>query len=567
MLHIRTVRNKIMITFLLLITLQIIAYGTLSYWFDSRAFSGQLAKANALTVEQLTTTLEDQIHTLSNLSLQIAEQPDIVRALASPNGDAAADEEARRLLSSFNKSWPQIDNAYLYTLDRRQIRDVSYEVTLPEPKLKDYADQDTSIQYGTVIASDSSFPLATVSFMRLIRDQGGNPLGWVRLDQNLYQHKFLKELFSDERMFMVLQPTGRVIYTNRPSSVDIVMISRLLRQEESEGSFFAEVKGDRSLLSYKQSGETDWISVLIMPNHSLNSALLESRLFTVTFIVLNIGLAFAGSLYLSRRVTRPLNMLHQSLKKIGMGDFTTRVPVISQDEIGYLGERINDMVARIETLVNQVYRAELDEQRARHQALRAQINPHFLYNTLESVDALVLKGDKMNAHQVLESLSRMLRYALKGKSLVTLSHELQHIEDYLRIQHIKYRNRLDIRILVPEEHKRVPMPPLVLQPLLENTFKHGFFRKDGLNRLLVMSTADKANNRLLIHVVDNGCGAKPQNMRPDSAGEEDSIGLNNVRQRIAMQFGEAYGLKVSSEPGRWFKVTVSIPLDWSDVTT
>ena len=399
--------------------------------------------------------------------------------------------------------------------------------------------------------------------MRLVKDESGEPAGWIRLDHNLYQNKFLKDLFEDERMFMILQPTGRVLYTNRPDRIDIMLISRLLRQTSPDASFMTDVNGNTSLLSYSRSEATEWMSVLIMPSNALDKALFQSRYSTIGFIGFNIALAFAASLYISRRITKPLRVLHQFIAKIGLGDFTTRVPVVSMDEIGYLGRRINDMVSQIEMLVNQVYLAERDEQLTRHQALRSQINPHFLYNTLESVDALVLKGEKLMAHQVIESLSVMLRYALKSKNQVTLQQELKHIEAYLQIQRIKYRDQFEVRIDVREEHQAVMMPPLVLQPLLENAFKHGFFRKEGIDRLGIRSEADPNANRLELHVIDNGAGAELEGL-PENDRANDSIGLQNVDQRIRMQFGEGYGLHIASLPGRWFKATVVLPLKWSE---
>ncbi len=570
-----SLQSKITVTFLVFIVTQLSLFSVVTFWFDSRSIYNEVANANVLTVEQMTNVLDTQIVTMDNVSAMLAEDPLVqvtmlevreqVGLFYNPITEFVPNDPVYRLMESTRNNWPQIDNVYLYDLNGRKIGVTDYEVALANPEISNFKESDTQIVYGTVLNRTENKEFAVFSFLRLVKDNNGKPIGWIRMDQNLYNTDFFQKLSADERIFMVLEPSARVIYANHPEKVDIVIISSLLREQDRKGYVFQPYLDKDSLISYNTSSVTNWMTVLTVPQQLLNQGLIQVRTFAISFIFVNVLFAAFGAVLISRRVTQPLRQVFQSMKKIESGNFQTQIPVVSKDEIGELARRMNKMVENIDMLIKRVYKADIKNQEARFTALRAQINPHFLYNTLESMDALALNEETWKLHQMIESLAIMLRYALNAKESVLLRDELRHLEAYLNIQQIKYEQRLRIKLRIPEEDHAIKMPQLILQPIVENAFKYGLFHKKGADVLYIYT--ERGETALNIHIVDNGVGTEVDQlkwiMNPLDENNQlltDKIGLYNVHQRIRLFYGDQYGIEVQSKPGFWFKVTVVIPL-------
>ncbi len=571
----QSLQSKITATFLVFIVIQLLIYSAVTYWFDSRSIYKEVANANLLTVEQMTNVLDTQVVTMDNVSSMIAGNPSIQSLLLEAqkkNGTTSfqleeLDNAANTIqfMTSTRNSWSQIDNVFLYDLYGRKMGVTNYEVVLANPDINNFTRTNTQIVYGTVLSKQEENAFAVFSFIRLVKDTQGNPIGWIRMDHNLYNHEFFQKLYDDDRIFMVLEPNARVIYANHPDKIDIVVISSLLKKNELKNNIFEQYLEKQSLISYNTSNVTQWITVLTVPQELLNNGLKKVRTFAISFIFVNVLFASFGAVLISRRVTGPLRLMFQSMKKIETGDFQTEIPIVSNDEIGELGRRMNKMVKNIDLLIKTVYKADLKNQEARFVALRAQINPHLLYNTLESMDALALNEDTWKLHQMIESLSVMLRYALHAKESVLLQEELRHVDAYLRIQKIKYGDQLKIIMRIPEQDYAVQMPQLILQPVVENAFKYGLFHKDQSNVLCLYT--EREGSTLKIHIVDNGIGTDVEQiqviMNPMNENNQlisDKIGLFNVHQRIRLLYGDNYGIELKSKPGHWFKVVIAIPL-------
>jgi two-component system sensor histidine kinase YesM len=571
-----SLQSKITATFLVFIVTQLLIYSAVTYWFDSRSIYNEVANANLLTVEQMTNVLDTQIITMDNVSLMLAENSIVRNVLIESQkipitkdislSDIENSIYAQMLIQSTLNSWSQFDNIYLYDLQGRKMGVMEYEVVVANPDLNNFKNTDTQIVYGTVLNKPGENAFAVFSYLRLVKDADGLPLGWIRMDLNLYNHVFFQKLYADDRIFMVLEPNARVIYANHPEKTDIVMISELLRNPSQKNNLFAEYLGKLNLISYNTSSVTQWMTILTVPQEVLNNGLKKVRTFAVSFILVNVVLAVFGAILISRRVTGPLRLIFQSMKKIEMGDFNTQIPVVSKDEIGELARRMNKMAENIDLLIKKVYKADFKNQEARFIALRAQINPHFLYNTLESMDALALKEETWKLHQMIESLAIMLRYALHAKEYVMLKDEMKHLEAYLNIQKIKYADHLKIMIQISDRDYFVRMPQLILQPIVENSFKYGLFHKNHKNVLSLYT--ERGPSTLRIHIIDNGVGTEVERLtailNPLDENKQlssDKIGLYNVHHRIKLIFGDQYGVELKSKLGYWFKVTITIPIE------
>ena len=294
-----------------------------------------------------------------------------------------------------------------------------------------------------------------------------------------------------------------------------------------------------------------------------------------SFIALFAGIGFSivvivvmVTAYVLNSVTRPVHELSEATKKIAGGDFSTRVTVGSKDEIGTLADSVNEMTERLEDFVEKI---KEDERKMRHTELRLlqeQINPHFLYNTLDTIVWLVEGNATDKAVNMVVSLSDFFRIVLsKGKEIITLKEEEQHIRSYLEIQQVRYRDILEYDIQIPKELYQYKILKLTLQPLVENSLYHGIKTKRGKGTIYV--TGRLENDKIYLDVKDTGVGmneAELASLRSKilkPCKETDSgFGLANVNERIRMNFGPEYGMTIDSKQGEGTWVQIVIPA-WS----
>ncbi|WP_099352542.1 sensor histidine kinase [Fredinandcohnia onubensis] len=570
-----SLQRKIAIIFASLIVALLLIYSTITYWFDSIAIFDEVSKANLLTLKQMSNSFDVQIDLMEKASLQLSDETFLINmlknnSLIDENSSVQLREYISHLFTYTKLSWTEIENLFIYDLKGNKISHKLSEIAVPNPKLKGFQTSDTRIEYGILLNNNKTTNDSAISFLRLVTEpETAEPLGWIRLDLKISNLDSVRNIQNDNRMFLVLKPNGRTIYTNKPEQLNIIIISKLLKETNSEGTFNFNGDDERKLVNYYKSNKNSWIIASIVPEKQLSTGLKKTRLFSITLVSISILISILLSVYISKWVTKPLLQLHASMKKVEKGNFKTRVSIHSNDEIGELGKQMNNMVESIDSLINKVYHVEIKNREAQIKALSAQINPHFLYNTLEAVDILSLKGKKKEVQMIVLSLSRMMRYAFKKDTMVTLKEELMYLDAFLQIQKAKYSEKISINIDLPEEILSIHIPKLSLQPIVENCFKHGFFQKPNTNNNITISSEDH-EGKLHIHILDNGIGVTPERLEklniwllrpPSNELHVDHVGLLNVNQRIKLNFGNEYGLQAHGEEGKWFKIIISLPLN------
>jgi len=286
--------------------------------------------------------------------------------------------------------------------------------------------------------------------------------------------------------------------------------------------------------------------------------------FGITVVVI-VVVAVIATGYVVSSITKPVRALSSAAKKIADGDFSTRVDVASKDEIGTLSTNVNEMSGRLEEMVQKI---KEDERKMRYTELRLlqeQINPHFLYNTLDTIIWLVEGNSPDKAVNMVVSLSDFFRIVLsKGKEIITIREEEQHVRSYLEIQQVRYRDILEFDIRIPEELYRYKILKLTLQPIVENSLYHGIKVKRGKGTISVSGYLK--DNKIYFDIKDNGVGMSQAELasirskltRP--CKETDSgFGLANVNERIRMNYGAEYGVTIDSKQGEGTWVQIVIP--------
>ena len=292
---------------------------------------------------------------------------------------------------------------------------------------------------------------------------------------------------------------------------------------------------------------------------------------TGTVIFITVLIILAASFLLSETIVRPVTRLHKNLVRVKEGDYTVRVHVETRDEVGDLCDAFNGMAEEIDRLVNRVYSVELKEKEAAIKALQAQINPPFLYNTLDMIKSMAELYGALQVSEMIMALSKLFRYATHTDGvLVTIREELENLSSYMTIVNARFGGRIAFAARVPEELLAEPIVKVCLQPLVENSISHGLGRGRAGGRIAV--TVKKEEGIMTVTVEDNGGGIQPERLaeirgrleRRERVEEESgrgNVGLKNIHDRIRLYYGDAYGIVIDSFPGKGTVVTLSYPSD------
>ena len=273
------------------------------------------------------------------------------------------------------------------------------------------------------------------------------------------------------------------------------------------------------------------------------------------------------SYYIPLSISRPIRRITDVTNKVAGGDLSVRSDVFDGVETSMLSTSLNSMIDKINELLEQVTTEQIRLRKAEFELLQSQINPHFLYNTLDAIVWLAESGEKEKVVSTVSSLSNFFRASLnQGKDIVTVKEDIGHVRSYLEIQKIRYQDILDYEIDIPEEINMYLIPKITIQPLVENALYHGIKNKRGKGTIKI--TGEKHDEYITISISDNGLGITDErlavvmnNINNRSESEKTTFGLYNVNERIRLDFGEEYGIKIDSEYGQGTTVSVKLPLN------
>lgn len=315
------------------------------------------------------------------------------------------------------------------------------------------------------------------------------------------------------------------------------------------------------LVSVDEIASYEWNVVSLTPLdeiHKQNNIFLRITLFTSLSLLLLVGLI---SGYLSRRVTLPIKRLLRSMSNFKRGDFNQYVTIESKDEIGLLTQKYNEMVAELNDLIQKVYVSQTNQKIIELRTLQAQIEPHFLYNTLDFIFLnSKMNGDDQTA-EVVYSLSQLFRISLnRGKDYYQLENEIKQIQAYVNIQQARFPHLFEIIYDIDAEIEHCYTAKLLLQPIVENSIVHGFANHKKKGRLTLIGR--RVNDHVQFTIEDNGIGmtkAQVESFLQPSSDSSGGYGVRNVNERLTILFGPQYALKIDSVVNQGTKVTITIP--------
>ncbi|KUO69215.1 MAG: hypothetical protein APF77_03040 [Clostridia bacterium BRH_c25] len=270
-------------------------------------------------------------------------------------------------------------------------------------------------------------------------------------------------------------------------------------------------------------------------------------------------------LFFSFRYTEPMMKMMSVIKKVEQGDLTVRTEVKSNDEVGQLGNSLNNMIGEMQVLIEQLIREEQEKKEVELEALHAQINPHFLYNTLNTIKWMAKIQGNSSVSKAITALVKLLRISTNlGRGMISLKEEIDYVMNYIVIQKLRFRKSIDIAYNIDDDCMNLTVPKLILQPIVENSIIHGM--EDEQQELNIEINGFVKEDKLIIEVQDDGPGIEDEILKDilRNASDKDKfskVGLNNVNQRIKLYCGADFGLKVETELGMGTKVVVTLPIN------
>lgn len=405
-----------------------------------------------------------------------------------------------------------------------------------------------------------------ITMSRCLLGHSGEPAGVLFIDLNYNAISQLCENNSigKQGYIFILDAEGQIVYHPQQQLLYGGLKTEHTREVmEADDDTLQLGEGDRrQLYIISESRNTGWkIIGTIRTSELLKESQEAQNVYMILALVMT-GIVVVVSSVISRSITRPIKELRNSMQKVQEGDFSVEVEFLSHNEIGSLGRSFNIMTGKIKELMIQNISEQKEKRKLEMKALESQINPHFLYNTLDSIIWMAQGKKTEDVVTMTSSLARLLRQSLSSEEDVSLEQEMKYVESYLTIQKMRYQDKLEFSLDMETSVRNVRIPKLVLQPLVENAIYHGLKYKEEKGKLFIK--AYEQGDDVAVEIADNGVGMSDKILahifdKHKVNYQSNGIGVYNVQRRLKLAFGSAYGLSYDSVEGEGTIVTVLIP--------
>lgn len=576
-----SIRTSILISFTALIIGALAIFMIFSVRFTQNAVVANSGDYTQRLVDQLNTDIDSYISYMENIS-QLVNGGTDVNSFLFGTDEATREAAGKSLADQFavimstrsdicNIGVCGTDGTYLINTEETRINAYS-SVTRMEWYLRTVeADGEAVVSSSHVqnIVQDSYTWVVTLS--RALKDpKTGEIAGIFFIDLNYSAISGLCEnlTLGTKGYLFILDRDGDIVYHPWQQLLYNNLKTERIREvmSSTDGSFTTS-EGDQSkLYTVSRSEKTGWtiVGVAYVEELMENRDEMQNMYFLAAVVLFAAAFVFAA--LLSSGISRPVTTLKNSMKEVEQGHFdNVYIPVEGENELSSLNNSFNIMTERIRRLMEENVREQREKRRSELQALQAQITPHFLYNTLDSIIWMAEWGKNKEVVTMTSSLAKLFRQSISNeKEFVTVGEEIEYTRSYLTIQEMRYRDQLSYEIDVDEGVCGVTMVKLVVQPLVENAIYHSIKYMEG--RGLIRITGCRDGSDVTLFVSDNGVGMDAETLahileeKPAEPGKRrHGVGVYNVHNRLQLHYGRAYGLSYESEPGRGTRVTIRIP--------
>ncbi len=369
----------------------------------------------------------------------------------------------------------------------------------------------------------------------------------------------------------IVSPNHNIIFN---SNIDSNSWLNNIEFNYNDNSGFIKAEKNNLIISYLKLGISDWYVVTGFSHDALTKDFSSLQTWIITIFVPAIFVLSILTIMLSMDIVNPINQIVCRTKAFKRGNKVEKLHLDRGDELGFLADNFEDMIDEIDYHMNNVLREQILRKEVQIKALQAQINPHFLFNTLESINWRAQLIDAPDISEMVTALSSIMEVNIcKDIKLIPLREELEYVKNYLSIMSRRYEDRLKIKWKIDSNVLNINVPQLLLQPIVENSIKHGVGKTIKTGYILIK--AHEYQNEVFIEVIDNGAGQSEEKVKELNEGfsistssrafteerKECGIGLDNVNQRIQLLYGEKYCIHLESKENYYTRVVVNLPID------
>ena len=572
--------NSIRTTIFIYFTVTALAAGLLITFSLYQRLSGQVTAMvqdeNQRLIGQVARSVESYLRTIMKLS-------DSLYYGAVKNADLSSESVGSELTLLYDNNKDNVDNLALFSEDGMLVEAVPAARLKPnldvtgEPWFRDALEKTENqhfslphVQY--IFDNNENQYRWVISLSRAVELTSGTSTAQGILLVDI-SYSSLEQLFDGVTAgkggyVYLISSDGELLYHPKMQLIDSgrMQENNVAAAAYKDGNHMEEFDGSSRFVTIKSIGYTGWKVVGVTPENVVTLNTIKTRLFIVFIIALILFILALINSYISSRITNPIKELEKSVGILEEGNLDVPVYAGGSYEIQHLGKSIGDMAAQIRLLMKDIVTEHEAKRKQEFDTLQSQINPHFLYNTLDIIVWMIENEQKAEAVKAVTALARFFRISLsKGKSIITVRDELEHVRNYLMIQHMRFKNKFTYEIQAEDGVLELASLKLMLQPLVENAIYHGMEFMDGDGEILLKVWKEEGD--LYFSVIDNGLGMTEEQVGNlfTGASHVDSkrgsgIGVKNVNERIKLYFGEKYGLSIESEPDEGTTVKIHLPV-------
>jgi two-component system sensor histidine kinase YesM len=592
----RPLTEKMLVIFAVLVVVPMITVGMISYVHSSKVLERKARDYSWQIIEQVKTYIEDYLRDYEITTLKIVNHPDTKEFLRMNDAEELEESGIRPLVKNVlrNEAFSQSDIANI-TLVLENIAVVDSAGLASEDKetdlMKEHWYEKITGMGGPRIISrliewqGREQPIISVA-KRIANPNTLQPFGMLIIDLNYQRLTDVARKVNPGMTgyFFIIDQEGRYVYHPNVKKIGTYYEPEFWNQMRGQvsGSFVSSDKVP-DLITFSESEQIGWTLATATPYHEVTQGSDYIKQIIVTTVILSLFVVFILGYSFSANLLRPIKRLQKNMVRIEEENFSRRVPVESKDEVGQLSEGFNKMMDHISSLVQEVYISQIRESELRLRqketelkALQSQMNPHFLYNSLETIRGMALESDKDDIAAITLSMAKLLRYNLKEEAqVVSIKQEMEMSQLYLCIQKYRFEDKLEYQLTIPDWCWSQKITRFSLQPLIENCIVHG--AEPSAGRTVITVTAEKESDEtFFLWVKDTGVGMTAETMerlqrdltQKDISGGGSHIGMINVHRRNQLIFGPPYGLIIKQSNRNGTIIGVRLPYyarkEWSE---
>ncbi|QGH36011.1 HAMP domain-containing protein [Gracilibacillus salitolerans] len=573
----KSIRFKLLFYFIIII---ILCVSTLSF-FGGNIYKDSLEEEANMHTDQMINQVWSNIKTLieenENIIYYLSQEELVKEFMIEQDSNSSTEQLIKDKMEIYKNRHPEIAGMLILNKKDRfisnEISRISRDPLTKEPWYLETIESPEkthliSNPIGRNIKNNSSYQVNNVlTIVKAYRDSATNEVtGVILIDLKL---DFIKNIIESIKLgksgfVFITDENGKVVYA--PVNDIVYRIHPSWLQNENSSPVEQTIKGNNYQIIYNTISDIGWkvAGVFSLDETTEVVSEVQKLTFVIALITLLVGSIF--SLFFASMITKPVNKLKTLMGNVEEGRFDLRFHSKYTDEIGQLGKSYNKMIDEIERLIELVYKEQKSKREAELEILQAQIKPHFLYNTLDTIQWMADEYHATKITELVSALTTLFRIGLnKGKEFITVEEEVEHVKSYLIIQMTRYESKLEYEISMNESLKDYQVLKLILQPLVENAIYHGIRNKRGKGKILI--NIDTQDGKLLFAVHDTGIGMKSDTLREinnylkeNDSNESKGYGLFNVNERIKLSYGTDYGLEVYSEFKKGTTIYAILPL-------